>query len=108
MRKFMSLALSAAVATAALVAVGAPVPAAGTASLATASHVSMAPALTYKQCQSEASRRRTTCLSGSKIAGARCTMSQSGVLSLTKTGSLVACKKSWGTVYTWVWAAYGN
>ena len=104
MRKFTSLALSAAIATAALIVASSTVSAAGATSPTTASHVSMVPALSFKQCQSEASKRRTTCLSGSKIAGARCTMSQSGVLSLTKTGSLVACKKSWGTVYTWMWA----
>jgi len=104
MKRITSLALSAAVAATALVAVSSPVFARSAHGVTATSQALMAPALTYKQCQSEATRRRTTCLSGSKIAGARCTMSQSGVLSLTKTGSLVACKKSWGTVYTWMWA----
>ena len=103
MKRIASLALSAAVAAAALVAVSSPASAASVHGTTVTSQVLMAPALTYKQCQSEATRRRTTCLSGTKIAGARCTMSQSGVLTLTKTGSLVACKKSWGTVYTWMW-----
>ena len=104
MKRITSLALSAAVAATALVAVSSPVFSTSAHGVTATSQVLMAPALTYKQCQSEATRRRTTCLSGSKIAGARCTMSQSGVLSLTKTGSLVACTKSWGTVYTWMWA----
>ena len=104
MKRITSLALSAAVAATALVALSSPVFATSAHGVTATSQVLMAPALTYKQCQSEATRRHTTCLSGSKIAGARCTVSQSGVLSLTSTGSLVACKKSWGTVYTWMWA----
>lgn len=63
-----------------------------------------APLWTLSQCQSEAKRRKTRCDSGTKIPGARCLMSWAGVLSLTSSGSLVACKKSYGTVYTWMWA----
>lgn len=62
------------------------------------------PLLTWSQCQSEAKRRKTRCDSGFKIPGSRCSMSWSGVLSLSRSGTLVGCKKSYGTVYVWMWA----
>lgn len=63
-----------------------------------------APALSLAQCQAEAKRRGTSCLSTRIVPGNRCTSSQNGKLALTSTGSLVACKRSWGSVYVWMWA----
>lgn len=55
-------------------------------------------------CQSRARQARTFCTPGPVVAGSRCTVSQSGWFSLTGTRSLVTCKRSWGSVYTWAWA----
>lgn len=76
----------------------------GGASGVAAAAVSAAAPASLSSCQSRARQARTFCTPGPVIAGSRCTVSQSGWFSLTSTRSLVTCKRSWGTVYTWVWA----
>jgi hypothetical protein len=63
----------------------------------------VAPA-SLSRCQARARQARTTCIPGPVVAGNRCTLQQSGWFSLTQTRTVVTCKRSWGTVYTWVWA----
>lgn len=56
------------------------------------------------RCEARARQARTACVRGPVISGARCTASQVGFFSLTRTSTLVVCKRSWGSVFTWVWA----